>query len=205
MEDRRTGCRCQRLGNVLPRGAAGRRPCASPRGVCRTRYSRLPRDQTSSRLRARDRPLLLRTLRPRVRRDGGGRRYALRADGGHGGMPAALCVAEGERLAHLMLGSHDFCGHYEWTFHYVRRRFGQQAVRSLWADAIGGESQDHYAKAALRAGLRGLYETWIRTGNEEQCNWTFTLDEEKNVLRWDMYQCPSKGFLLNNDLNADED
>lgn len=104
-----------------------------------------------------------------------------------------------------MLGSNDFCGHYEWTFHFVRRRFGQAVVRDLWAQAIGGESQDHYKKAALHAGLRGLYETWIRTGKEEQCNWNFTLDEEKNVLRWDMYQCPSKGFLLNRDLNADED
>lgn len=104
-----------------------------------------------------------------------------------------------------MLGCHDFCGHYEWTFHYVRRRWGQAAIAKLWAEAIGGESQKHYADGALRAGLRGLYETWTKTGEDECCDWTFTLDEPRNVLRCDMRACPSKGFLIENDLNADED
>jgi hypothetical protein len=104
-----------------------------------------------------------------------------------------------------MLGCHDFCGHYEWTFHYLRRRWGQEAVRRYWAEAIGGESQRHYTEAGQRAGLRGLYNTWTRTGQDEACDWTFTLDEQQNFLRWDMRACPSKGFLLAHDLNADED
>lgn len=104
-----------------------------------------------------------------------------------------------------MLGCQDFCGHYEWTFHYLRRRWGQDAVRRLWAEAIGGESQRHYAESAAREGLRGLYKQWNKTGVEEVCDWTWTLDEEKNVLRYDMRECPSKGFLLQNDLQADED
>jgi hypothetical protein len=105
----------------------------------------------------------------------------------------------------MMLGCHDFCGYYDWTFHYVRREFGQQAVRDLWAQAIGGDSQAHYAQGGARGGLRGLLNTWTKTGEDEQCDWTFTLDEERNVLRWDMRHCPSKGFLIQNDLNADED
>ena len=60
-------------------------------------------------------------------------------------------------------------------------------------------------RAGLRGPLRGLYKTWVGTGEEENCDWTFTLDEEKNVLRWDMRECPSKGFLIRHDLNADED
>lgn len=105
----------------------------------------------------------------------------------------------------MMLGCHDFCGHYEWTFHFVRRRWGQEAVARLWAEAIGGESQTHYAEAARHAGLRGLYETWTKTGQDESCDWTFTLDESRNLLRCDMRACPSKGFLIQNDLHADED
>ncbi len=104
-----------------------------------------------------------------------------------------------------MLGCQDFCGYYDWTFHYVARRFGTEAVRRLWAQAIGDESQAHYARAGRERGLRGLYETWTKTGQDEHCDWTFTLDEQRNTLRWDMRQCPSKGFLLQNNLNASED
>jgi hypothetical protein len=104
-----------------------------------------------------------------------------------------------------MLGCQDFCGYYDWTFHYTRRRFGQEGVRKLWSDAIGGESQKHYTDAGSKEGLLGLYKVWTKTGEDEKCDWTFTLDESKNVLRWDMRQCPSKGLLINNDLNADED
>jgi hypothetical protein len=104
-----------------------------------------------------------------------------------------------------MLGCHDFCGYYDWTFHHVRSTFGDAAVRSLWSEAIGDEAQQHYAKAACTNGLRGLLNVWNQTGDEEHCDWTFTFEEENNILRWDMRQCPSKGFLLDNDLHADED
>jgi hypothetical protein len=103
-----------------------------------------------------------------------------------------------------MLGCQDFCGYYDWTFHYIRRRWGKEALQTFMSEAIGEESQSHYSKAAAD-GLRGLLQCWDKTGGDEHCDWTFTLDEQRNVLRWDMRQCPSKGFLLDNDLNADED
>lgn len=104
-----------------------------------------------------------------------------------------------------MLGCHDFCGHYDWTFGYLRRTYGQQAVHDLWSKSIGDDSQRHYKEAGAKEGLRGLYRTWVKTGEDEHCDWTFTLDEDRNVLRWDMRRCPSKGFLQDNDLNGDED
>ena len=104
-----------------------------------------------------------------------------------------------------MLGCQDFCGYYDWTFAYVRRTAGEAALDDLWINAIGRDSQRHYLEAGRRAGLRGLYEQWTDTGHAEKCDWTFTLDEQRNVLRWDMRRCPSKGFLINNDLHADED
>jgi len=104
-----------------------------------------------------------------------------------------------------MLGCHDFCGYYEWTFHYLRRRFGETALAEYWASAIATDSQQHYLNAARKEGLPGLYKTWAQTGVDEQCDWMVTLDEPGNLLRLDMRECPSKGFLLGNDLNADED
>lgn len=104
-----------------------------------------------------------------------------------------------------MLGCQDFCGYYDWTFQYVRQTFGQAAVHDLWKDAIGGESQQHYLDAGRDEGLAGLLRVWTQTGEDEHCDWTFTLDESRNTLRWDMRQCPSKGFLIDNDLQHDED
>lgn len=104
-----------------------------------------------------------------------------------------------------MLGCQDFCGYYEWTFHYLRRRFGRSGLEKYWAQAIATDSQLHYVAAAHNLGLRGLYESWSKTGVDEHCDWSVTLDENRNLVRLDMRQCPSKGFLLNNDLNADED
>lgn len=104
-----------------------------------------------------------------------------------------------------MLGCHDFCGYYEWTFHYLRRRYGVEAVEKYWSQAIAADSQRHYLSAAADRGLRGLYESWLKTGDDEKCDWSVTLDEAQNLLRLDMRECPSKGFLLQNNLNADED
>ena len=104
-----------------------------------------------------------------------------------------------------MLGCQDFCGYYEWTFHYLRRRFGKAALQEYWANAIAADAQRHYLDAARREGLQGLHQSWSKTGVDENCDWTVTLDEANNLLRLDMRQCPSKGFLLDHDLNADED
>jgi hypothetical protein len=104
-----------------------------------------------------------------------------------------------------MLGCHDFCGYYEWTFHYLRRNFGKAGLEKYWAQAVAADAQQHYIRAGSELGLRGLYESWFKTGVDEQCEWTVTLDENRNLLRLDMRECPSKGFLLANDLNADED
>jgi hypothetical protein len=104
-----------------------------------------------------------------------------------------------------MLGCQDFCGYDDWTFQYVRKHFGSEALSLLWAKAIGGESQQHYIHAARKEGLRGLFDMWTKTGIDEQCDWTFTLDPNRNTLRWDMRACPSRGELLKNDMQADED
>lgn len=104
-----------------------------------------------------------------------------------------------------MLGCQDFCGYYDWTFAHLRQTYGEDELRQYWSRAIAGEAQAHYGLAAARAGLKGLFDVWQRTGVDEQCDWTFTLDEERNTLRWDMRECPSKGFLLANDLHTDED
>lgn len=102
-----------------------------------------------------------------------------------------------------MLGCQDFCGYYDWSFGYVRKHKDIDAVHKLWADI--SIAQQHYTDAGMTDGLRGLYDTWCGTAVDEHFDWSFTLDEAGNTLRWDMKQCPSKGFLIDNDLHSDED
>lgn len=104
-----------------------------------------------------------------------------------------------------MLGAQDFCGYYDWTFHFVRSRYGDAALRDLWALAVGLDAQRHYLALGEHKGMRGLFDAWKHTGEDEQCDWTFTLDESRNVLRWDMRRCPSKGFLIAQDRQGDQD
>ena len=42
-----------------------------------------------------------------------------------------------------MIGVQDFIGYYDWTFEYLRRNFGEQAVRDYWVRAISQDSQTH--------------------------------------------------------------
>jgi hypothetical protein len=104
-----------------------------------------------------------------------------------------------------MLGCHDFCGYYEWTFHYLRRKFGEHALNKYWSMAIGHDSQQHYIDAAKSKGMLGLYQAWSKTGVDEGCDWTVALDSTGRFLSLDMRACPSKGFLVQHDLNQDED
>ena len=47
-----------------------------------------------------------------------------------------------------MLGCHDFCGYYDWTFAHVVKNFGNDALRDLWSEAIGADAPDTPAPMA---------------------------------------------------------
>lgn len=39
-----------------------------------------------------------------------------------------------------MIGCHDFCGHQEWTFEWLRQQGGERLVQSEWDEAIAQDS-----------------------------------------------------------------
>lgn len=104
-----------------------------------------------------------------------------------------------------MLGCQDYCGYSDWTFQHVRSTHGQAAVEAFWSEAIGADAQRHYLAAARRGGLAALLKLWNGAGDKEGCDWTFTLDEPNNVLRWDMRRCPSRQYLFDNNIAYDPD
>lgn len=97
-----------------------------------------------------------------------------------------------------MLGCYDFCGHYDWTFEWLRRQGGEALVRRFWDEAIHGDSQRHASELIKAQGFAGMRRYWDHTLTEEGAG--FTASEGKGVFRIDMHECPSKGFLVRNGL-----
>jgi hypothetical protein len=102
-----------------------------------------------------------------------------------------------------MIGVYDFCGHYEWTFEWLRREGGEALVRQYWDEAIHRDSQRHAAALIVPGGIEGMKQYWGHTLAEEAAEFQPTAADQ--VYRFDMYQCPSKGFLLANGLEQYHD
>lgn len=99
-----------------------------------------------------------------------------------------------------MMGCYDFCGHYEWTFDWFERVGGKPLVRDFWKEAIGGDSQLHAREMIEREGFEGMRKYWGHTLAEESPDRAYTITDGADVFRIDMHACPSRGFLLRNDL-----
>lgn len=97
-----------------------------------------------------------------------------------------------------MIGSYDFCGHYEFTFAWLEAEGGISLVRDYWLEAISLDSQKHARDLIVPEGIEGMKKYWSHTLDEEAAGYAFTSDE--NRFRVDMHECPSKGFLLKNGL-----
>ena len=102
-----------------------------------------------------------------------------------------------------MLGVYDFCGHYEWTFEWLRQRGGEPLVREYWDQAIHRDSQSHAARLILEKGFAGMQEYWGHTLAHEGAGYHTTATDK--LFRIDMHECPSKGFLLRNRLEQYHD
>ena len=102
-----------------------------------------------------------------------------------------------------MIGVQDFIGYYDWTFEYLRRSFGEQAVKAYWVKCISEDSQRHARDLIVGKGFDGMYEYWAHTLEMEEAGYTF--DRGEDYFRIDMFDCPSKGHLIRRGLAAYHD
>ena len=66
-----------------------------------------------------------------------------------------------------MLGCYDFCGHYEWTFEWLRQLGGEQLVHAYWDEAIRSDSQLHASHLIMKDGIPGMEAYWGHTLQHE--------------------------------------
>lgn len=102
-----------------------------------------------------------------------------------------------------MIGVYDFCGHYEWTFEWLKEEGGEELVREYWLDAISIDSQRHARDLIIPGGIEGMKQYWTPTLEEEGGECVIT--EGPGSIRLEMHHCPSKGFLQMNGLQQYSD
>lgn len=92
-----------------------------------------------------------------------------------------------------MIGCAKFIFSYDWTFEYLRRQYGEDAVRRYWREAISRDSQSHARELIAAGGFDGMEEYWGHTLAEEEAGYTSARTD--NAFRIDMTACPSQGLL----------
>lgn len=94
-----------------------------------------------------------------------------------------------------MISCTQFIAAYSELFAYLEKIAGEKGVDDYWEHlaSFGIKGLEALAK---EKGLRGCYEYWSHTLNEEAADFVMTLDEEAGVFTIEMQHCPSKGRLL---------
>lgn len=94
-----------------------------------------------------------------------------------------------------MISCVEFIPAYSELFKYIEKRGGKQAVVKYW-ETISKDGLELLKKEATENGLRGCWNYWSHTLNEEAADFTMVLDEDKGEFYIEMHGCPSKGKLI---------
>ncbi len=94
-----------------------------------------------------------------------------------------------------MISCTEFIPAYSELFRFLEARGGRAAVVEFWHELSDRYLTDLRDLVAAR-GLRGCWDYWSHTLNEEAADFTMDLDEQAGVFRIAMHRCPSKGRLL---------
>lgn len=94
-----------------------------------------------------------------------------------------------------MIACTDFIPAYSELFKSLHNRGGKDAVVKFW-NYLSDEFLTNLRELATQKGLRGCWEYWSRTLNEEAADFEMVLDEDAGEFRIEMHRCPSMGKLL---------
>lgn len=97
-----------------------------------------------------------------------------------------------------MISCTEFIPAYNELFRFIESRGGKQGVVDFWHD-YASRRLTYLRDLAQEKGLRGCWEYWSHTLNEEAADFEMTLDERAGEFTILMHACPSKGRLLKSD------
>lgn len=97
-----------------------------------------------------------------------------------------------------MIPCDEFIPAYSELFKFLEKKGGEKEVADYW-EYLAENAIPELAAAVEKKGIRGCFDYWSKTLNEEAADFTMTLDEKNQVFTIEMFRCPSKGRLLQPD------
>ncbi len=97
-----------------------------------------------------------------------------------------------------MISCTEFIPAYSELFKFLETRGGVAEVQAFW-EYLSDTFLGNLKQAVQQHGLRGCWEYWSHTLNEEAAEFTMELDEDNGLFRIIMHRCPSKQRLLDLD------
>lgn len=97
-----------------------------------------------------------------------------------------------------MISCTEFIPLYSELFTYLEKRGGKVEVIEYWEHISDTYVQNFLGSAVEKSGIRGCFDYWSKSLNEEACDFTMELNEQEKTFEIKMHKCPSKSKL--NDL-----
>ncbi len=94
-----------------------------------------------------------------------------------------------------MVSCTEFIPLYSELFKYLEKKNGKKEVIKYWNYISDKFVQPRLGAEIEENGLKGCWNYWNKSLNEEACDFTMTYDEEKQYFEIDMRGCPSRGML----------
>lgn len=94
-----------------------------------------------------------------------------------------------------MVSCTEFIPLYSELFKYLEKKNGKKEVIKYWEYVSDNFVEPRLGEEMKKNGLKGCWNYWNKSLNEEACNFSMTYDAENNFFEIDMKGCPSKGML----------
>lgn len=95
-----------------------------------------------------------------------------------------------------MISCVDFIPAYSILFQYIEEKEGYEGVERYWEYISDEYVETSLGKEVRENGLKGCWNYWSHSLNEEAADFTMEYDPEEGTFSIDMHHCPSKGKLL---------
>lgn len=94
-----------------------------------------------------------------------------------------------------MISCTEFIPLYSELFKYLEELGGHEEVVRYWEYISDTYVADLLGKEVKGKGIRGCWDYWEKSLNEEACDFRMEMDEKEGIFSIDMRYCPSRGRL----------